>query len=266
MNWKFIWHYVDFGITVPRGTYHTPNFSLIAFKGTREPTGKDTVKSAFRSDRQCQHKKFGASSFDTLFSVSETCRLSDLKADFTVSLPVRSLGRGEWAIWHGWNGWKEPIINHQDLFQLLFSIKEVTSHFYSYCHFTTNYLIRLRCLFESGSWSRLAAETVIYLQLKKLLLWVCFERGQVLYDISWDICILKESRKQLIVCSKNALEAKVVRAECSSIHTIIIAASIFLKRDYETSLCSSWWRVQSFVNFFNDVHFPGKPCPKRSIA
>jgi len=58
---------------------------------TREPTGKDTVKSAFRSDRQCQHKKFGASSFDTLFSVSETCRLSDLKADFTVSLPVRSL-------------------------------------------------------------------------------------------------------------------------------------------------------------------------------
>ena len=58
---------------------------------TREPTGKDTVESAFRSEKQCQHIKFGASRFDTLFSISETCRLSDLKADFTVSFPVRSL-------------------------------------------------------------------------------------------------------------------------------------------------------------------------------
>ena len=51
----------------------------------REPTGKDTVKSAFRSEKLCQYKKFGASCFDTLFSISEICRLSYLKADLTVS-------------------------------------------------------------------------------------------------------------------------------------------------------------------------------------
>ena len=58
---------------------------------SREPTGKDTVESAFRSEKQCQHIKFGASRFDTLFSISETCRLSDLKADFTVTFPVGPL-------------------------------------------------------------------------------------------------------------------------------------------------------------------------------
>ena len=63
----------------------------ININGTRDLTGKDLVKSAFRSERRQVS--------DTLKSVSKLeapnflcwrC-LSDLKADFTVSLPVSSL-------------------------------------------------------------------------------------------------------------------------------------------------------------------------------
>ena len=61
-------------------------------ENTRDPTGKDTVKSAFRSERRQVS--------DMLSSVSKQeapnflCwhGFSDLKADSTVSFPVSSLG------------------------------------------------------------------------------------------------------------------------------------------------------------------------------
>ena len=41
------------------GQYNRSIYALF-LECTREPTGKDTVESAFRSEKQCQHKKFGA--------------------------------------------------------------------------------------------------------------------------------------------------------------------------------------------------------------
>ena len=59
---------------------------------TRDLTGKDWAGSSFMSERQCQHKSLALFFFDSLFGVSETCRLPDMDEDSALSFPVRSLG------------------------------------------------------------------------------------------------------------------------------------------------------------------------------